>query len=72
MRRIIKKLAKLGWKAYLSDHMYFKYEGSNRYVDIDLPYIDIYTYTEEGMYKGYLTIKEFKLFYKLSKKLNKV
>lgn len=67
-KRIIKKLSYLGWYQTDYDENCFRYYDTNRYVDIDYPYIDIYTYNCGTKYKGYIESKAFLLFAKLLKK----
>lgn len=57
------KLIKLGWEEYIPDN----WKMDNRYVDMDLPYIDIHCYHDEEKYGSYLTVEEFMLFSELIK-----
>lgn len=66
LKAVIKKLENLDWeRAYRGNYEYWKYRGTNRYVDIDLPYIDFYIYSNEEKYCGYLTAAEMHLFSEL-------
>lgn len=57
------KLKDLEWQDLMGDGLCWKW-GINRYVDIDLPYIDVYCYDGETESKvcGYLTSEELELF----------
>ena len=69
---IAKKLEKLGWKKYgFQDYYNWADTNSNRHVQIDLPYIDFFIYQNEEKYKGYLTVAELHLFYRLVKEIKK-
>ena len=66
LKAVIKKLENLDWeRIYRGHYGYWKYRGTNRYVDIDLPYIDFYIYSNEEKCCGYLTAAELDLFNKL-------
>lgn len=61
---LLETLTNMGWYRYLGeeDLCHWKTKGSNRYVDIELPYIDIYTYADEEKYKSWLSIVELHTF----------
>ena len=70
LEEIVAQLNKLGWVQYLGNDDYYnwKTDGSNRYVEIDGRYIDIFAYSDEEKWGTYLTAEEFDLFNQLVKK----
>lgn len=64
---IVEELRHIGWEMYMENVFSWKYGDTGRFVDIDLPYIDIYTYNNGEKYCGYLTSHEFDLFNDLLK-----
>ena len=65
MKDILKQLEDAGWHQILDK--VFQWYDSNRYVEIDYPYIDIYVYVEGEKYLGYLAFGELHLFNELCK-----
>lgn len=70
MDKELKKLEKLGWECCCPPSC-FRFKGSDRYVDLDLPYIDVYVYLDEQKYGSYLTVAETKAFLDYAEKLKK-
>ncbi len=64
LEELLEALADMGWCRYLGeeDLCHWKTKHSNRYVDIELPFIDIYTYADEEKYKTWLSIVELHTF----------
>ena len=61
------KLEHLGWRRYMGDAFNWKFGDTGRFVDIDLPYIDIHIYKDGEKYGSYLSVIEFNLFNELLK-----
>jgi len=63
LKAVIKNIEKLGWKRpYRGNYEYWKYGTTNRYIDIGLPYIDLYVYSDGEKFSSYLTVTEMRLF----------
>lgn len=64
LEELLEALANMGWYRYLGkkDLCHWKTKDSNRYVDIELPFIDIYAYADEEKYKTWLSIVELHTF----------
>lgn len=67
-KQVLQALVEAGWEQYMGkdDYRYWRLSGSNRYVDIESPYVDIYAYADEEKWGTYLTIKEMDLFTNLA------
>ena len=72
LEEIINALVERGWYRYLGeeDLFHWKTKNSNRYVDIELPYIDLYVYADGEKYKTYLAVDELNTFNSLIQFLN--
>lgn len=67
LEEIVAQLKKLNWVQYLGndDYCSWKTDCSNRYVEINGRYIDIFAYSDEEKWGTYLTAEEFDLFNQL-------
>ena len=66
--KIIQSLRQENWEPYMGveNYHYWKTSDSNRYVDIEGVYIDIYVYKDEEKWGTWLNIKEMELFTNLA------
>lgn len=68
----VTRIEQLGWERYLGreDIYHWRTRNSNRYVDICLPYVDIYVYKNEEKYRSWLSVEELNAFNALTQLLD--